>query len=486
MSSLAGIVEVILFNALGIWSFRRLTASRWRRRCGAERTFLAGWLVVFYAGRFAIDLLDFAPFVGPFFAASPLDSLIQRMDPARPWSSLGGFLLAELVPWVVLALVVLALVWLRSGRTLPTWIIAVLWVVVYFGYSPLIAALGLPDRFETGFASFHQAVLYRIGPWDISASALAAGALFSLLVLTAILLHLAGAVHRRARREFPRDTLAPYRMEGTGAFRAVFGYVLVLVGVAAGLGALIPLASDPNAIFLRSWLAFDALLALSTLCVTLLFQRLGGPEYLFQALALHRSRWQDGLLGLMASFLLVGLLTLAGQFLGWWRITGAREVSWGALGYAGVFLLDAVASELAFRGYVLQKLNTAIGFWHSVAIAALLQLPFCLLPPQAPWISVLSSFVAGLLAGALFWLSRSIWLPVAFRCGWNLALGPVFGHPIGRLACGQLFVLERVESAAWQSGGAFGPEGGVVSVAVLLLGLWMLRFHSWNEPRTSG
>jgi hypothetical protein len=87
--------------------------------------------------------------------------------------------------------------------------------------------------------------------------------------------------------------------------------------------------------------------------------------------------------------------------------------------------------------------------------------------------------VAGLLvaltAAAGYVLTGRLGLAVGFHAAWNVALGILFGHPVsGTVPPASVLVLEVSGPAAW-TGGAFGPEAGLLGVLAGLTALAYVR-----------
>ena len=141
------------------------------------------------------------------------------------------------------------------------------------------------------------------------------------------------------------------------------------------------------------------------------------------------------------------------------------------------FLLDAVAlfplaaaEEVAFRGYLQRALTTWRGPIVGVLVPSLL---FALFHALNPNVSLLA-LVNIALAGAVFALAAertgTLCLPIAYHYAWNLTQGPVLGLPVSGMAWNGLLAVP-VGGPSWLTGGAFGPEGGLLSTGVLLLSL---------------
>jgi len=94
----------------------------------------------------------------------------------------------------------------------------------------------------------------------------------------------------------------------------------------------------------------------------------------------------------------------------------------------------------------------------------------------------------GMLAAAYSW-SRSLWLPIGIHLAWNFTQGGIFSQPIsGNAATGLLDFPLSAKASPLVTGGAFGPEASIVSLAVCVsLGVVFLalaiRAGRWRPVR---
>ena len=129
----------------------------------------------------------------------------------------------------------------------------------------------------------------------------------------------------------------------------------------------------------------------------------------------------------------------------------------------------AVTEELMFRGVALQAIEQRWGTRVAVAVTALFFGVAHLANPGATlWSGLAIAAEAGVMLGAAFLWRRSIWLVVGVHFAWNTAeqlLGvPVSGHaPDARLW------TVHTSGSSLLTGGSFGLEASVISVAIGLL-----------------
>lgn len=176
--------------------------------------------------------------------------------------------------------------------------------------------------------------------------------------------------------------------------------------------------------------------------------------------------------GALIIAVVAGVAALAGVY---------RVVGWGGSEGFGMILFQAgvtagFVEELIFRGILFRWLEEFGGSWAALALSAAL---FGLLHISNPAATVFSSVAiaieAGILLGAAYMFTRSLWFAVGIHFGWNVTQGyifdvPVSGHPVRGL------VEAELSGPEWLSGGAFGLEASVIALVVCTgAGLWLLR-----------
>ncbi|MBI4317424.1 MAG: CPBP family intramembrane metalloprotease [Chloroflexi bacterium] len=230
---------------------------------------------------------------------------------------------------------------------------------------------------------------------------------------------------------------------------------------------------------------------------TLAFRRLLDGRS-FTSLGFHRARgWlADTLFGLVLGLALMSLITAAEWGMGWLQIRGfvwetrPAAVVWLSLGYSlWQFVVVAINEETMSRGYILQNLEEDWGVKVAVVSSSVV---FGLLHSANPNVSALALFnlfVAGLLFAYGYTATRQLWLPIALHFSWNFFQGPVFGFPVSGGA-GQGLLVTSVNGPDLITGGAFGPEGGLIGLGAMVVGIgaiwgWGMRGHRGLEGSTT-
>ena len=134
-----------------------------------------------------------------------------------------------------------------------------------------------------------------------------------------------------------------------------------------------------------------------------------------------------------------------------------------------ILLFGAVGEEMLFRGYGFQVLVRAIGPFATILPTAVLfglghsyNLSF-------NGLALFNTILWGVLLGYAFVRSGDLWLPIGLHFGWNWTL-PVLGVNLSGFTMGVTGYSVQWKIGALWSGGAYGPEGGLLTsvVAVVL------------------
>ena len=180
-------------------------------------------------------------------------------------------------------------------------------------------------------------------------------------------------------------------------------------------------------------------------------------------------------LGLGAGFLLFSLAVGVAALIGDYRITGQGDASGLLAALIGPALFAAVSEELIFRGIMFRWLEEFGGSWMALLLTSALFGVSHLANPGATWIAAVGiAFEAGVMLGAAYMLTRSLWLPMGIHAAWNFAQGelydiPVSGNPVHGL------VTARLSGPPLLTGGGFGLEASIVAIVpATSFGLWLL------------
>jgi membrane protease YdiL (CAAX protease family) len=147
------------------------------------------------------------------------------------------------------------------------------------------------------------------------------------------------------------------------------------------------------------------------------------------------------------------------------------------------FSLPAAGEEALMRGYLFQALAEVWGGSWALWVTSVLFGMLHLGNPNTSWIGLANILVAGLFLGVIYLKTASLWWATGAHLGWNWTHGFLFDLPVSGLELLDAPLLEPLTRGPdWLSGGAFGPEGSVLSTLILLSATGVLWRTSWLRP----
>lgn len=198
----------------------------------------------------------------------------------------------------------------------------------------------------------------------------------------------------------------------------------------------------------------------------------------------------DILAGIGIAFVQMGFLYILMFGLNWltfegfaWEFDPINVVITGVLTFFVAFIFVGWNEELFSRGYHLQTIASGASLFWGVIISSAVFGALHLGNPSATWVSTTGIFFAGIYLAYGYVRTRQLWLPIGLHIGWNFFEGVVFGFPVsGR----DIYALTRIEVTGpeiW-TGGAFGPEAGLIVLPSLLLGAGLIYWFTRNRELT--
>jgi membrane protease YdiL (CAAX protease family) len=98
-------------------------------------------------------------------------------------------------------------------------------------------------------------------------------------------------------------------------------------------------------------------------------------------------------------------------------------------------------------------------------------------PSATLWSSVSIAVEAGLLLGAAYKYSGTLWFPIGIHWAWNFTQGNIVGFEVSGNDAGAALLKSTVSGPDWLTGGGFGAEASVIPV---LLGLILSAWYIWK------
>jgi len=205
-------------------------------------------------------------------------------------------------------------------------------------------------------------------------------------------------------------------------------------------------------------------------------------------LHLNRSWWIDFGFGLLLGAFIMLLIFLIELGAGWLTVEGtfvsqdpSTPFLLNLLTPLIIFLAVGIYEELFSRGYQLRNLAEGLNWkwigprWAIVIATLLSSAVFGLAHlgnPNASFISSFNIFVAGAVILAMgYLLTGELAIPIGVHITWNFFQGNVFGFPVsgGDFGLATFISIQQGGPDVW-TGGAFGPEAGLIGLGGIFLG----------------
>jgi len=245
---------------------------------------------------------------------------------------------------------------------------------------------------------------------------------------------------------------------GVFALIAALGYYFVFPIIIALLGA---------PVLVISTLGTFAAAAVANALALRIYERGNLSDIGLGWTAASRRNLSIGMLGGIGAALVVVLLPLALRLADFEAVPDER-LRWPSLLFVSILLLfGAVGEEMLFRGYGFQVLVRGIGPFATVLPVAVL---FGLAHSQnlnfGP-LALFNTILWGVVLGYAYLRSGDLWLPIGLHFGWNLAL-PMLGANLSGFTMDVTGYTMHWKIQGPLSGGAYGPEGGLLTTAVAI------------------
>ena len=143
-----------------------------------------------------------------------------------------------------------------------------------------------------------------------------------------------------------------------------------------------------------------------------------------------------------------------------------------------LFLLVGTGEEIIFRGVFFRWIDEKWGFVAALTISSVFFGLVHISESNATlWSSLAIAVEDGLLLGAAYKYSGTLWLPIGIHWAWNFTQGNIFGFEVSGNDAGEALLKSTVSGPDWLTGGAFGAEASVIPV---FLGLILSAWYIWK------
>ncbi|MDR9418265.1 CPBP family intramembrane glutamic endopeptidase [Gracilimonas sp.] len=259
--------------------------------------------------------------------------------------------------------------------------------------------------------------------------------------------------------------------------RALFRVLLfiILFFLASGLPLLIPI--EPISYLLQSVLSFGVFY--------LMIRFTDKRPWQFSGLQLNSTWAKECIAGIAIAAFVMGLIFLGVWGTGGLEITGFgwernTERSW--LIPLLIFLVQMMSvgfyEEVMARGYLIPNITEGFTFDNfsarkATVFAILISSSFFGIlhagNPNATLTAVSNIILAGVMLAIPFVVTGRLALSIGLHFSWNFFQGGVFGFRVSGMEIRSSIIQVQQGGPDWWTGGAFGPEAGVIGILGILL-----------------
>ncbi len=233
-------------------------------------------------------------------------------------------------------------------------------------------------------------------------------------------------------------------------------------------------------------------MSIVTVSVFLARRYLDRRTFVSLGLQWNRQAMLDLLFGFGLAGLLMALIYSIEWAAGWLKFEGfawhqlplSAVVFQSLVGLLHLGIIVAWLEELSDRGYLLQNLKDGLNLPWALFLSSAVFATRHLGNPNATWISTLGIFLAGFFLAYGWVRTQQLWISLGLHAGWNFFEGIVFGFPISGFESFHL-IKQTVSGPDWITGGAFGPEAGLVLIFAMVVGTMLIHYWSRDRLRSS-
>ncbi len=205
----------------------------------------------------------------------------------------------------------------------------------------------------------------------------------------------------------------------------------------------------------------------------------------FKAVGFNLShRLKDIIVGIVLGLGIMGLAMLGLLFF--------SEIEIETINYSGkdlvqillIYIIVALVEETLLRGYVLKNLMYSFNKYVALFVSSLLFAVMHIANPNIDELSFIGLFLAGILLGISYILTKNLWFPIALHFSWNF-FQSLFGFNVSGQDIYSLIEFNITEKNII-NGGDFGFEGSIFSIIVQIIlivsiFIYYQRKHTYHE-----
>ena len=181
------------------------------------------------------------------------------------------------------------------------------------------------------------------------------------------------------------------------------------------------------------------------------------------------------LIGIGAGAGVFALAVAVAAIAGVYRVDGEGSTRELLLALVTAALFPAVSEELVFRGVLFRWIEEFSGSWSALLLTSAFFGAAHLGNPNSSWVAAVGiAFEAGVMLGAAYMLTRSLWFPMGIHASWNFTQGEIFDIPVSGTPVHGLLTA-RLSGPPLLTGNGFGLEASLIAIVIAtMFGLWLL------------
>lgn len=197
---------------------------------------------------------------------------------------------------------------------------------------------------------------------------------------------------------------------------------------------------------------------------------------------------KDTAKGFLTGFLFMGITTLAIAIAGCYKVDSIGADWKNIIVYLMFFFIVACGEEVVFRGVIFRMIKERFNIWAALIVSALI-FGFVHISNGGAtvWSSIAIAIEAGLLLGAAYLYSESLWMPIGIHWAWNFAEGNIFGFSVSGNEEMVSLLKPAINGPDIITGGAFGAEASILCVILgtLMTVYFLYLFKKKNKSARS-
>lgn len=128
-----------------------------------------------------------------------------------------------------------------------------------------------------------------------------------------------------------------------------------------------------------------------------------------------------------------------------------------------LYIFVAISEEILLRGYVLKNLMFSFHNYIALIISSVIFSLMHIGNPHINLFSLFELFIAGILLGLPYILTKKLWFSIALHFSWNFFQGTIFGFNVSGQEHYSIIETKFRNATIW-NGGDFGFEGSIISI----------------------